>query len=48
MLSNQEFDRQHLWHPYTSTIDPLPCFEVESASGAELHLADGRTLIDGM
>lgn len=47
-MTNTEFDRQHIWHPYTSTIDPLPCYEVESAKGAVIRLADGRELIDGM
>lgn len=42
------FDRGHLWHPYTSTIDPLPTYMVESASGVRLRLADGREIIDGM
>jgi adenosylmethionine-8-amino-7-oxononanoate aminotransferase len=44
----QPFDRHHLWHPYTSMLDPLPTFAVAAASGVELELADGRKLIDGM
>lgn len=43
-----EFDRQHLWHPYTSALAPLPCYPVASASGCEIILADGHHLIDGM
>lgn len=43
-----EFDRRHLWHPYTSMLDPLPSYPVQAAHGVELKLTDGRTLIDGM
>ena len=42
------FDRQHIWHPYTSLHDPLPCYPVVAAQGCELQLADGRHLVDGM
>ncbi|MGD9859602.1 MAG: adenosylmethionine--8-amino-7-oxononanoate transaminase [Marinobacterium sp.] len=42
------FDSQHIWHPYSSMINPPPMFPVESASGVRLRLTDGRELIDGM
>ncbi|MFW5860518.1 MAG: adenosylmethionine--8-amino-7-oxononanoate transaminase [Planctomycetota bacterium] len=42
------FDRDHLWHPYTSMSDPLPAYAVREARGTRLILADGRELIDGM
>lgn len=43
-----DFDRQHIWHPYTSMTDPLPVYPVAKAQGVFLHLADGRKLLDGM
>ena len=42
------FDRDHLWHPYTSMIGPLPVYPAVSAQGVRIRLADGRELIDGM
>lgn len=47
-LNNIEYDKRHLWHPYTSATQPLPCYEVTGANGVELTLADSSVLIDGM
>jgi adenosylmethionine-8-amino-7-oxononanoate aminotransferase len=43
-----EFDKQHVWHPYSAVGSDLPVFPVVSADGVRLRLADGRELIDGM
>jgi|TARA_A100001015_G_scaffold152139_1_gene168662 adenosylmethionine-8-amino-7-oxononanoate aminotransferase len=41
-------DQQFVWHPYSSLTDPIPAYEVVSAEGVYLQLADGKRLIDGM
>lgn len=56
MIYNQEIahhdllrlDRAHVWHPYTDFNQPGSITPVSHAQGVELHLADGRVLIDGM
>ena len=42
------FDRKHLWHPYTSALNPLPVREAVGTSGVRIRLRDGRELVDGM
>ncbi|ROQ27601.1 adenosylmethionine--8-amino-7-oxononanoate transaminase [Gallaecimonas pentaromativorans] len=46
--SDTQFDRHHIWHPYTALRDPLPTYPIARASGVRLYLEDGRALIDGM
>lgn len=43
-----DFDKNHLWHPYTSMLEPLPTYPVESAEGVYLQLESGEKIIDGM
>ncbi|BAP58620.1 adenosylmethionine--8-amino-7-oxononanoate transaminase [Candidatus Tachikawaea gelatinosa] len=50
MFTNKDynFDRNHIWHPYTSIKKPLPCYPVKKAYGCKLELFNGKLLIDGM
>ena len=41
------YDREHLWHPYTSMTAPAPVRLVDGAEGSRLHV-DGRWVVDGM
>ena len=46
--TDNEFDKAHIWHPYTSMKNPLPCYKVRSCYGVYIELDDSRRLIDGM
>ncbi|WP_205461706.1 adenosylmethionine--8-amino-7-oxononanoate transaminase [Mangrovibacterium lignilyticum] len=43
-----DFDKKHIWHPYTSATKPIPSYPVCRAEGVYLELEDGRRLVDGM
>lgn len=44
----KKLDQEHVWHPYAPIPNSVPCFPVQSASGCEIQLMDGRKLTDGM
>ncbi|WP_221077072.1 adenosylmethionine--8-amino-7-oxononanoate transaminase [Agarivorans aestuarii] len=48
MSIDLDYDQQHLWHPYTSSVNPLPCYPVAAAEGCEIILENGKRLVDGM
>lgn len=43
-----DFDRHHIWHPYTNLQNPIPVYGVESARGVYLNLSTGEKVVDGM
>lgn len=46
--TTDEFDQQHLWHPYASLPASYPNIVIDHASGVYLYTKNGRELIDGM
>ena len=42
-----EFDKNHLWHPYTSALHPLGAYGVKFVKGNKIY-TDNGVLIDGM
>ncbi|WP_226705102.1 adenosylmethionine--8-amino-7-oxononanoate transaminase [Microbulbifer elongatus] len=47
-MMDLEFDKNHIWHPYSSLINPPPVYPIAKAEGIRIFLEDGRGLIDGM
>jgi len=47
-LDVSTFDRDHIWHPYSTMVDRVPMLQVASAKGVRLQLEDGTELIDAM
>ncbi|MDP5212107.1 adenosylmethionine--8-amino-7-oxononanoate transaminase [Pseudoalteromonas tunicata] len=43
-----EFDKNHIWHPYTSMTKPLPVYPVSHAEENFIYLQSGEKLTDGM
>ncbi|WP_230661595.1 adenosylmethionine--8-amino-7-oxononanoate transaminase [Psychrobacter sp. I-STPA10] len=43
-----QFDSQHLWHPYTSLPPAYPNIVIDHAEGVYLYTKDGRRMLDGM
>jgi len=42
------YDKEHVWHPYSSMSAPQSTVPILRADGFELELFDGRKLVDGM
>lgn len=46
MVELLDWDREHLWHPYSSITAPSPVHEVESASGVRLRVRRNGSLVE--
>ncbi len=47
-VSTNDFDQQHLWHPYASLPPTYPNIVIDRAEGIYIITEDGTRLIDGM
>ncbi|WAI88706.1 Adenosylmethionine-8-amino-7-oxononanoate aminotransferase [Psychrobacter sp. SC65A.3] len=47
-VSTNDFDQQHLWHPYASLPPTYPNIVIDRAEGIYIVTEDGTRLIDGM
>ena len=47
-VSTNDFDQQHLWHPYASLPPTYPNIVIDRAEGIHIVTEDGTRLIDGM
>lgn len=47
-LARLEFDKRHIWHPYSSAQSTLARYEVVAAKGVHIELSTGEKLVDGM
>ena len=46
--NTNDFDQQHLWHPYASLPPTYPNVVIDRAEGVYIFTQDGTRLIDGM
>jgi adenosylmethionine-8-amino-7-oxononanoate aminotransferase len=44
----QARDRQHIWHPFSSLVSPLPILPIVKGEGVWLYTEDGRRILDGI
>ena len=47
-MNDKVFDREHIWHPYSSFDGTDPVYKVISCDKVRLKLENGKELIDGM
>ena len=47
-MHGDDFDHQHIWHPYSSIAPDTPVYKIKRAKGVYLYLEDDTPLVDGM